>query len=246
MCEVFLLLSGTVNYKVEGEYYHLTPMDAILIVPHKLHWIEVDGEQGYERMVLHFSPDLLPSFADLSFLAENNPLLPTSFVIPKALAEQSDLAALMQRFKQLGKNPSKYTDLRFVSAILQVVETLNDLVMALGETDETAPTNVDRLSYKCIQYVKAHLTDGTDLSPQTIAAALHVSASHLRQSFKREIGVTLHTYIANQKMQFAKRMLAQGVSPQAVSDMLGFEYYSTFYQNFVKRFGVNPNAYAQL
>jgi hypothetical protein len=47
-------------------------------------------------------------------------------------------------------------------------------------------------------------------------------------------------------MQLAKQLLMQGYTPQAVSDMLDYEYYSTFYHNFVKRFNAPPNSFADV
>ena len=70
LCEIILLLSGSVKYKVEGQYCKLSPLDAIVIQPSQLHSREIDPSVPYERMMLHFAPDLLPSLADLS-LTEN-------------------------------------------------------------------------------------------------------------------------------------------------------------------------------
>ena len=241
MCEVILLLSGSAKYKIEGEYYNLSPLDAIIIHPNKLHSREIDSTQPYERMVLHFSPDLLPSFADLNLLYNyNDAFLPS--VIPKKNVEQSNFIGLMQQCETLCRNKNKYTDLRFVSLILQIVEILNELILTLDETNTLPPVKVDKISHACIQYIHRNLMDKSRLSPQNMANELHISASHLQHTFKKEIGITLHGYIFNQRMQLAKKLLSQGKSPQAVANLLDYEYYSTFYHNFVKRFGIPPHS----
>lgn len=243
MFEIFLLLNGEIDYKIEGEYYHLTSMNAIIIPPNKLHSIEINTSKDYERMVLSFSPDLLPSFADLPLLThyQNSPF--SSFVISKQLIENFNLYTLMKQCKQLCHQQSKYIDLRFVSLILQIVENLNEMVLSLDETSITSPVKVHKISHDCTRYINQNLIKSASLSPQSIAKKLHISPSHLQHTFKKEMGITLHDYIFNQRMQLAYKLLLQGHTPQYVANILNYEYYSTFYHNFVKRFHVSPNFY---
>lgn len=73
-----------------------------------------------------------------------------------------------------------------------------------------------------------------------MAKELQFSESHLRQTFKKECGISIHNYTFIQKMQLAHQLLQQGKSPVAVADELGYEYYSTFYHNYVRRFNSPP------
>ncbi len=241
MCEIILLLSGSVTYKIEGQSYHLSPYDAIIIHPNKLHTREIDPSLPYERMVLHFSTDLLPSFADLNLLSNYNNFLPT--VLPKKIIEQSNFIHLMQACEKLCENQNQYTDLRFVSLILQIIETLNEIIIQLDEANILSPIKVDKISYNCIQYINENLTNKDKLTPQNLANELHISTSHLQHTFKKEMGLGLHAYIYNQKMQLARKLLLQGETPQTVANLLNYEYYSTFYHNFVKRFGAPPHSF---
>jgi AraC-like DNA-binding protein len=76
---------------------------------------------------------------------------------------------------------------------------------------------------------------------QTIADALFISPSHLLHQFKKEMDITLHQYIVMQKAQTAEILLLQGANPLEVAKQLGYEYYSTFYNNFVKYRGHPPS-----
>jgi len=245
MCEIILMLSGSVKYKIEGQYYSLSPLDAIIIHPNKIHSREIDVSAPYERMVLHFSPDLLPSFADLNLLSNyNSAFLPS--ILPKKIIESSNFIELMQQCERLCEEENKYTDLRFVSLILQIIETLNELILKFDETNILSPIKVDKISHTCIQYINQNLTNKEKLTPQNLAKELHISASHLQHTFKKELGISLHSYIFNQRMQLARKLLLQGQSPQIVANLLNYEYYSTFYHNFVKRFGAPPHSFNEL
>ena len=152
----------------------------------------------------------------------------------------------MQQCKDLCLHQSKYTDLRFIRIILQIVETLNELILTLDEEKYSLPVKVDKISLNCIQYINQHLTEQEKLSPSNIAKELHISVSHLQHTFRKEIGVSLHTYISNQRIQLARKLLLQGESPQSVANLLNYEYYSTFYHNFIKRFGATPHSFTQI
>ena len=69
MFEVLLLFSGSIEYSIEGQHFKISPMDIIVVPPNKLHTVKVDPSIPYERMVLHFAPELLPSFSDIDILA---------------------------------------------------------------------------------------------------------------------------------------------------------------------------------
>ena len=61
--EVYLFLSGQVEYRVEGQLYHPQPGDLILINPMELHQpILHPGKQPYERIVLWISKAYLERF----------------------------------------------------------------------------------------------------------------------------------------------------------------------------------------
>ena len=57
------------------------------------------------------------------------------------------------------------------------------------------------------------------------------------------MGISLHTYIQNQKMQLALSLIRKGYTPQNVSEMLGFDYYATFFNQFKAVFGKSPNQF---
>ena len=158
LCEIILLLSGSVKYKVEGQYCKLSPLDAIVIQPSQLHSREIDPSVPYERMMLHFAPDLLPSLADLSLTENfNSSFLPQ--VLPKKIIEKTNFIELMRGCEQLCKHQNLYTDLRFIGMIMQVIETLNEIILTMDEQHRAPPTKVDRISHACIQYVNKHLCE---------------------------------------------------------------------------------------
>ena len=62
--EVYFLLAGRVEYRVEGKMYRLEPGDLLLINPMELHQPLVAPDQAYERIVLWVERSYLERFAD--------------------------------------------------------------------------------------------------------------------------------------------------------------------------------------
>ena len=244
MYEIFLLLEGSVEYRIEGQIYHLKPMNVLVIPPQKLHSLKIDTTKPYERMVLQFSANILPTFFNSNlFFNNNNDIFSPPIVIPQKYVKKSNFPDLMNHCRELCLSKHKYIDLRLVGTILQIVETLNEMILTVDKNNAVLPIEAAKTSTACIKYINDNITDKDKLTPQKIAQELHISPSHLQHTFKKELHITLHAYILHQRMQFAKKLLLQGNSPQSVSDQLGYEYYSTFYHNFMKHFGRTPSYY---
>ena len=246
-CEVFLLLSGAVQYIIEGQTYQVSPMDMIIIKPGEIHAMKMAATQPYERMVLHFPPDLFPSFNDLVLFAPFTAAKMFAHIIPKNFVKKYKFDEHMQAIKAVCANPDRYIDLNLVSEVIQIATSLNDCVEELVSMQDTAmitPTRINQLSHLCIQYITEHITE--NLTVHDIANALNISVSHIRNTFKKQTHISVQTYIFNQKMQLAQKLLTQGLSPQTVAKTLGYEYYSTFYHHYQKRFNMRPKAFVNL
>jgi AraC-like DNA-binding protein len=247
MCEVFLLLKGAVQYSIEGQTYQVSPMDMIIVKPGEIHAMQMDAKQPYERMVLHFAPDLFPSFNDLDLFSPFNAAKAFAHIIPKTFVEKYKLNEALHTIKHICETPDRYVDLKLVSEVIHIATVLNDCVEELISSNDRSmlnPARVNQLSHLCIQYINEHLTE--NLTVHDIAEALNISVSHIRNTFKKQTHITVQNYIFNQKMQLAQKVLAQGHSPQIVAKTLGYEYYSTFYHHYQKRFHMRPKAFVNL
>ena len=102
------------------------------------------------------------------------------------------------------------------------------------------PKSTNELLQSIIKYINENITK--NVSTLDISSMLGISESYLYRFFKQKMGITLHHYIQNQKLQYALSLLNQGLLPQYVSNYLGYDYYTTFYTQFKRRFGRSPKA----
>ena len=246
MCELFLLRSGIAYYFIDGKTYKISPMDLLIIPPHKIHSIQFDNAQQCERFALLFSIDLLPSLKDLDLADVFNPPNTYAHHIPAAYVKRFPVLQLFEECKNICKQKNIYTDLQFCDKILKIAECIHKIKVLVNEDSTFTPPIIQttKISSLCIEYINQHLNE--PLSLEYLEKALHISASHIRQTFKKEIGLTVHKYVLVQKMQLAHRLLSQGHPPVSVAEQLGYEYYSTFYENYVSYFHQSPKVNSNL
>lgn len=92
---------------------------------------------------------------------------------------------------------------------------------------------------KAIQYISANIFNGVSVS--NVAAFVSISPQHLSRILKKEVGISLHTFILETEITKSKELLLETrgtVGEIAIS--LGFSTTSYFTQIFKKRTGDTP------
>lgn len=93
-----------------------------------------------------------------------------------------------------------------------------------------------------IDYIHAHLRQ--DLTLSQMAGVAHLSPHYFARSFKQTVGLAPHQYVRHQRIEAAKRLLAQRWRTiGAIAQELGFRSQSHFCEVFRKHTGVTPTTY---
>lgn len=238
-CEVLFVLSGSVTYVIEGEKYKVEANQAIIVPPHHTHYTLVDTSQTFERAVLEFMPELLPSLVDCDLTEPFKNAKLFSFVFDENATKKMHLKTLMTDIGKSCRRTDKYRDVDISRQIIRLAKHLHLITDDLLRSNkESRYIQTSSVSQQCIQYIAANIERAVTV--KELAEALHISPSHILHQFKQETGTTVHRYISNQKMETAYRLLHKGLSVNAVATQLGYAYYSTFFQNYVKFWGVTP------
>jgi AraC-like DNA-binding protein len=105
----------------------------------------------------------------------------------------------------------------------------------------------DLLRHRITAYMREHLDDPW-LSPETVAAAHHISVSYLHRLFETR-DLTVSAWIRNQRLDRARRDLSD---PQLadlpiyrIANRWGFRDHATFTRSFRAEFGLPPRRYRQ-
>lgn len=243
-CEVLLVLGGSVTYVIEGQKYEVAANQVIIVPPHTSHYTLVDTSQTFERAVLEYMPDLLPSLVDCDLLEPFKKAKLFSYTIDEKFVEKANLKKTMTEIGKLCRRTDKYRDVDITRQIIKLIKNLHLITDELIESNkDSKPVKKDCVSQLCIQYINEHIEK--NITVKELSEELHISPSHILHQFKVEMNTTLHKYIIHQKMEAAYRLLQKGMPTNAVATQLGYDYYSTFFQNYLKHWGISPSAELQ-
>ena len=87
----------------------------------------------------------------------------------------------------------------------------------------------------------------TPPSLNELSKEVKINHSKLKYGFKKTFGKTVYSYIKEQKMNYAKKLLEEGyLMVSEVAKKVGYQSFSHFSYTFKQHFGVNANSiYAQ-
>lgn len=103
---------------------------------------------------------------------------------------------------------------------------------------------VDRRLRLAIEFM--HDNFGRELALEEIASAAYLSEYHFARLFKQITGVTPHVYLANVRLERARKLLAETALPiSEIASMVGYQSQSHFSKMFRSVTGVTPRAYRE-
>ena len=103
---------------------------------------------------------------------------------------------------------------------------------------------VDRRLRRAIEFM--HDNFGRELALEEIASSAYLSEYHFARLFKQITGVTPHVYLANVRLERARKLLADTALPiSEIASMVGYQSQSHFSKMFRSVTGVTPRAYRE-
>ena len=243
--EVYYLISGQVEYWVDGRIIRMRPGDLLLINPLELHRPIVGaGEQPYERIVLWINKEYLESLRteqlDLSRCFDTTRPKHTHLICPPA-SERSALTARMGEMVREFYSLELGSELSAYGLFLQFMVQLNRMAQGSDPRQEESQ-QLSTLAQKALHYISENLNQ--PLTLENISAQLYVSKYHLSHTFSREVGVSVYRYILLRRLLMARQLLLSGEAAGQVCRSCGFSDYTSFYRAFKSEYGISPREFA--
>ncbi len=233
-CEIYLFISGTVEFLVEGVKYPLKKGSLMLMRPGEAHVASILKEEVYERYALNFplsfASDIDPGGKLLRAFTER-PLGKNNRVI---LSEENRgrVEKIFARMSEKGEDYDRRLSIR--TNLFTLLNIIND-AFELGQADEEEQADTGE---KMVAYVNRHLFE--EISIPDMAAHFYLSPSQFSRTFKRATGAAPWEYVMRKRLTKAKEMIRSGQSLRKVASECGFKDYSSFYRAFKKYFGISP------
>jgi len=252
------IAQGSAEFFVDGKKYVLGVGDVIIIPPFKTHVVMSLGQEPLVQFIFHFDffeteisrklihRDILGQGVDYE-VPESEKLTKGQVVVSSL--NETDRSEIKKLYLNMYKEFSEEKDHR--GRILKAYATLLLILCmrsGMQELEKRDGSNLKKSKSwvhieNAIAYINNHYTE-EDLSNDTISAAIGVSPNYLTRVFGDYLGVSLHKYIINLKIEKAQQMLTIGkMNITETAEKAGFSGIHAFSKTFKSVIGMTPSEY---
>lgn len=237
--KIVILISGSVNYMVEGTDYSLKPWDILLVRHHMIHKALIDVSVPYERIIIYLNSSYVERFAP------NGGLMDCFAAAEKRrfCLMRPDNGEIEKLKDSLDRLDASISDTEFGAELMrgtllaQFMVQLNRIMQRDSSRENTTAEQCGKIS-AALSYINENITG--KLSVDELAAMCYLSRYHFMRLFKQQTGCTVHNYIRQKRLVLAARLIREGMSASSAAAECGFTDYSAFHRAFSQTFGVSP------
>ena len=192
---------------------------------------EIHGGISQKWSHLNFYPkiELLVSIYEQIFLKRKMPIFEKHIIYDKML-----FAKLDRFFRSISGSKN------FLLIESNLIDALSYLILNYTSYAKNYCDTFDnkRIIKQTLDFIGDSIGDHITLD--LLAKNCSLSKYHFLRVFKKEVGMTPHSFIINERINRANKLLQKGVSISEASLIVGFSDQSHFTRNFKKYFGYTP------
>lgn len=235
--KIVLLLSGRVDYTVEGSSYALKPWSVLLVKHHTIHKAMIDKSEPYERIIIYldgkyFSRSIpearLTDCFDQADRSGEHLLLPTE-------QQRRAIEKVLSDYEAAAEDRGFGAQALRESFIVQLLIYIGRMTAASSEPGES---QYDPKIRRVLSYINENL--GRELRVEQLAERAYLSKYHFMRLFKSQTGSSVHAYVRQKRLLHAARLIREGMSVNKAAAESGFGDYSAFHRAFRESFGISP------
>lgn len=242
--EIYFFIAGNVHYFVEKKVYPLRYGDLLVINSHEIHKPSIQSPEIYERITIHFNPQIIQLFDSPNFDLLNcfiNRPIGEQNKINLNLNQQEEVFKLLQRFEHLNKNNTQGSEILNLTYFMELLVYINRVFLSIPSSEEQP--NVPGNLLAILDYIDNNLVN--DLSLEFLEKHFYINRFYLSRLFKKTTGSNLRDYIIYKRISLAKKLLVKGHNVSDVCQMSGFNDYANFIRTFKQTVGMSPGHYGK-
>ncbi len=224
--EVYINLSGAVNFVCEDNIYPVGPGNVVINRPGEAHHCVYRKNISHKHYWMLFT---CPADEPLLKVFHERPLGVGNLI---TLTEEHS-AELIQLCAELSSEHCEGT--------LETAYRLIRLLMLLNGGMAGKNTGIPSGIQDALTYISHHIS--CNVSVKDLAESAHMSLSAFERNFATYVGMTPKQYITQRRLVLAAERLSGGCSVSEAYEACGFADYSHFISLFGKRFGMTPLGY---
>lgn len=236
--KIVLLLSGRVDYTVEGSTYALKPWSVLLIKHHTIHRALIDKSEPYERIIIYLDGKYfgrsmpgagLTDCFDQADKSGEHLLRPTE-------RQRRAIAQVLADYERAAEDSGFGAEALRETYIIQLLIYIGRMTAAEGPGEKQYDPKIRR----ALSYINENL--GGELSVEQLAEQVYLSKYHFMRLFKAQTGSSVHAYVRQKRLLHAARLIREGMPVSKAAAESGFGDYSAFHRAFRESFGISPGS----
>ncbi|MBQ8623585.1 MAG: helix-turn-helix transcriptional regulator [Oscillospiraceae bacterium] len=242
--EIYYFMSGNVNLYIEQQCYNLRPGDLVIISPEQLHRVVYLDYQVYERTIINIKHEYVEKLSsdstDLTKCFNFNNVDDFKHIHLNRESRE-EYTSLVNKYKEFREAADYGYDLKADYELTNILIFINKLFenAELSHKENVMPELIKNV----MDYVQSHLAETITL--EMLANEFYLSGKYISSQFKQHTGLTLRTYILDQRIAFAKRLLQSGANVSEACYRSGFSDYANFIRTFTNLVGISPGKFAR-
>lgn len=235
--KIVLLLSGRVDYTVEGRSYVLKPWDVLLVKHHTIHRALIDKSVPYERIIVYLDGKYFGRSMPEAGLMESFELADKSgeHLLSPSAEQRRELQEVLEAYERSARDESYGASALRETFIIQLLIHISRMAAAAEEPREN---QYDPKMRQVLSFINENLRE--ELTVERLAEQVYLSKYHFMRLFKAQTGSTVHAYVRQKRLLHAARLIREGVPAGKAAVDSGFGDYSAFHRAFRECFGISP------
>jgi AraC-like DNA-binding protein len=228
-----LVEGGVEMFHREKALHAATPNQIILVNPNQLHTGYAGAPEGWTYRTLYPSVEQMQQAATGIFEEEHVPYF------LQAVVNDAELAKRLHQFHRAAEQGTRLEqDSAFTEMLAVLVSRYADTKLSLQDVGK---------EHKAVSVAKKFLEAQpvSEVSLEDLAKLTSLSSFHLLRVFKRDMGVSPHTYQIQHRIRLAKSFLRDGKKIAEVALETGFHDQSHMGLHFKRLVGVTPMQYVK-
>ena len=241
--ELYYLYSGERYYFIQDKTYHVTGGSFVLIRPNDIHRTGNLGNFGYDRMLIHFSRELLEDY--LAVDPSVNPyrhLEEEVHMISLSPQEQNFVETLLHTMESEYQANRQRENSYIKLSLLELLLFLNNCKPHQQDAALPAINATQKTMFEILGYINNHYD--MELSLESISARYYLSTCYFSRTFKEVTGFHFVEYLNNVRIKEAKKLLlSSALSINEIAASVGFNSNTHFGRVFKQITGCSPSAF---
>lgn len=241
--ELYYLYSGERYYFIQDKTYHITGGSFVLISPNEIHRTGNLGSFGYDRMLIHFSKELLEDYLALdTTLNPYKHLEEDVHLITLEPQEQHFVETLLYTMEQEYQSNHLRENGYIKLTLLQLLLFLNHCKPNRQDAALAEINNTQKLMFEILGYINNHYFE--PLTLETVSEKYYLSTCYFSRTFKEATGFHFVEYLNNVRVKEAKKLLlGSDLTINEIAAATGFHSNTHFGRVFKQITGSSPSAY---